>query len=246
METTTARARVTEIAPGIHQFTIHVPEMDFGFNQYLVAGEEPLLFHTGMRHHFPLVRDAIAGVVPVDSLRWISFGHVEADECGAMNQFLAVAPNATVAQGQIACMVSLTDLADRPPRPLATGEVIEIGGHRIRWIDTPHLPHSWEAGVMYDETTRTLLCGDLFTRFGAYDAVAETDIAEPAIEAEVADSWSSWALRPDAARLAQALADLPIDTIAPMHNSAFRGDCRKALLALAAGLAAASDGLSAR
>ena len=176
--------RLTEIAPGIHQVTTHVAEMNFSFNQYLVAGDEALLFHTGPRRMFPLVSEAVARVMPVSELRWISFGHVEADESGSMNDWLSAAPHATVAQGVTGCMVSLNDLADRPPRPLADGEVIDIGGHRIRWIDTPHVPHGWDAGLVYDETTRTLLCGDLFTRTGSYAASTDSDIVGPAIAAE--------------------------------------------------------------
>src|SRR4051794_13503782 len=156
--------RVTEIADGIHQLTTYVPEADFSFNQYLVAADEPMLFHTGGRQLFPLVSAAAAAVVPLADLRWISFGHVESDECGSMNDWLAAAPQATVVQGMTGCMVSIADLADRAPRPLPSGEVLDIGGHRMRWIDTPHVPHAWEAGVLYDETTRTLFCGDLFTR----------------------------------------------------------------------------------
>ncbi len=151
--------RVTDIADGVHQLTTHVAEMDFSFNQYLVTGDEPLLFHTGPRQMFPLVSAAVSRVVPADTLRWIAFGHVEADECGSMNEWLAVAPQSTVAQSVIGCMVSLADLADRAPRPLTDGEVLDIGGHRLRWLDTPHVPHAWEAGLLYDETTRTLFCG---------------------------------------------------------------------------------------
>ena len=142
--------RVAEVADGVHEFTTHITEIDFGFNQYLIGGAEPMLFHTGMRGLFPLVSDAVSRVVPLTSLRWLSFGHIEADECGAMNEFLAAAPEATVAQGMTGCMVSINDLADRPPRPLANGETLDIGGHRLRWIDTPHVPHAWEAGVLFD------------------------------------------------------------------------------------------------
>ena len=158
--------RLTEIADGVHQMTTYVPDIDFSFNQYLVSGDEPLLFHAGPRQMFPLVSEAVSRVVPVDQMRWISFGHVEADECGSMNEWLAAAPQSTVVQSVTGCMVSLTDLADRAPRPLADGEVLDIGGHHIRWIDTPHVPHAWEAGIIYDETTRTLFCGDLFTQTG--------------------------------------------------------------------------------
>ncbi len=223
--------RSTEVADGIHQFTTHVEEADFSFNQYLVRGDESLLFHTGPRRMFPLVSAEVARLVPSEQLRWISFGHVESDECGAMNEWLAAAPNAEVAQGMIGCMVSLTDLADRAPRPLADGEVIDVGGHRLRWIDTPHVPHCWEAGLLYDETSRTLFCGDLFTHAGAYPASSDDDIVERAIVAE--DLFSAWSLGPTSTATVRRLAELDVATLALMHGPAFTGDCRAALLALA-------------
>jgi flavorubredoxin len=223
--------RVAEIADGIHQLTTHVAEMNFSFNQYLVTGDEALLFHTGPRRMFPLVSDAVARVVPVDQLRWISFGHVESDECGSMNDWLGAAPQSTVAQSMTGCMVSVTDLADRAPRPLADGEVLDIGGHRMRWIDTPHVPHAWEAGLLYDETTRTLFCGDLFTRTGAYAPASTDDIMGPAIEAE--NIFRSSSLAPSSGVTLRRLADLDVATLALMHGPTFTGDCREALLDLA-------------
>jgi len=223
--------RVSEVAEGIYQLTTYVPEADFSFNQVLVAGAEPLLFHTGPRQMFPLVSEAVARVLPAESLRWITFGHVESDECGSMNDWLRIAPDATVAQSMIGCMVSLGDLADREPRPLASGEVLDIGGHRMRWIDTPHVPHGWEAGVLYDETTRTLLCGDLFTRTGAFAATTTDDIVGPAIAAE--DMFKASSLAPASGATIRGLADLPIDTLALMHGPAFTGDCSVALRDLA-------------
>lgn len=223
--------RLAEIADGIHQLTTHVAEMNFSFNQYFVNGDEPLLFHTGPRQMFPLVSDAVARVAPVDRLRWIAFGHVESDECGAMNNWLAAAPESTVAQSTTGCMVSLGDLADRAPRALADGEVLDIGGHRLRWIDTPHVPHAWEAGLIYDETTRTLFCGDLFTQTGAYAASSDADIVAPAIAAE--DIFHSCSLAPASGAIVRRLAELDIATLALMHGPAFTGDCRAALLDLA-------------
>jgi flavorubredoxin len=225
--------RVTEVADGVHQLTTHIAEMDFGLNQYLIAAEEPMIFHTGMRGLFPLVSAGISGVVPVETLRWVSFGHVEADECGAMNQFLAAAPGATVTQGMTGCMVSIGDLADRPPRPLSSGEVLDIGGHRMRWIDTPHVPHGWEAGVMFDETTGTLFCGDLFTRWGEYPATTADDIVGPAVASDAKDDYGSWSLRPDSAAIVRQLAELDVSTLALMHGPAFTGDCPAALRDLA-------------
>ena len=209
------------------------------FNQFVVRAEEPLLFHTGLRALFPLVSDAVARIVPLDQLRWITFGHVEADECGAMNQFLAAAPNATVAHGAIACMVQVNDLADRAPHPLAADEVLDLGGRRVRNIDTPHIPHGWDAHVLYEETTRTLFCGDLFTTFRRERADDDRRHRRGRARGR-----SSSAPRPRSHRRPRrrsgALAELDVDTLALMHGPAYQGDCTKSLLELADGYAACS------
>src|SRR3984957_2538112 len=226
---------VDEIAPGIYRLSTLVSEIGpsgFTFNQFLVDDEEPLLFHTGHRSMFPSVCEAIERVLPVSSLRWITFGHVESDECGAMNQFLGVAPAAQVAHGALGCMVSIGEMADRPPRALADGEVMEIGAKRLRHIDTPHVPHGWEARVLFEETTRTLLCGDLFTRLGDGPAVTDDDIVGPAMEAEGLFRYSS--LSPNTADIMRTLGDLAPLTLGLMHGSSFRGDGKKALYELAA------------
>ncbi len=163
--------RVTEIADGIYQLSTHIEQAGptgFTFNQFLVDGDEPLLFHTGLRVMFPAVAEAIATVMPLRRLRWITFGHFEADECGAMNDFLEAAPDATVAHGAVGVMVSVADQANRAPRVLADGDVLDLGGKRMRRIETPHVPHGWDAGLFYEETTGTLFAGDLLTRGGSY------------------------------------------------------------------------------
>jgi flavorubredoxin len=227
------KTRVTEVAAGIHQLTTVVPDAPVAFNQYLIDGDEPTLFHTGMRFMFPLTSAAVSRVLPAESLRWISFGHVEADESGAMNDWLALAPQATVAQSEIGCMVSLGDLADRPPHPLADGAQLDIGGHVLQWFDTPHVPHAWEAGVLYDMTTRTLFCGDLFTWFGEFEPSTDGDLVGPAVAAEDMAP-GSLSLHPSSGTTIRRLADLDVETLAPMHAPAFTGDCRRALLDLAA------------
>ena len=226
---------VDEIAPGIYRLSTLVSEIGpsgFTFNQFLVDDAEPLLFHTGHRSMFPSVCEAIERVLPVSSLRWITFGHVESDECGAMNQFLSVAPAAQVAHGALGCMVSIGEMADRPPKALADGEVMEIGVKRLRHIDTPHVPHGWEARVLFEETTGTLLCGDLFTRLGDGPAVTGDDIVGPAMEAEDLFRYSS--LSPNTADIMRTLGDLAPLTLGLMHGSSFRGDAKKALYELAA------------
>jgi flavorubredoxin len=193
---------------------------------------EPLLFHTGLRKMFPLIREAVSRIMPSEELRWIAFGHIEADECGAMNEWLAVAPNAQLAHGQTCCMVSLNDMADRPPRLLAYGEVIDLGGSRkVRYIDTPHTPHGWDAGVMYEEATGTLLCGDLFTQIGDGPALTQGDVVGPAIAAE--DLFKYSALNPNMGATIRGLAKLAPRTLALMHGSSFGGDSAAALRALA-------------
>lgn len=216
---------VDEIADGIYRISTLIPDVGpdgFTFNQFLVAADEPLLFHTGMRSLFPLVSEAVATVVPVGSLRWISFGHVEADESGSMNMWLAAAPDSEVAFGALGCGVSLNDLCDRPPRALADGEVIDLGGKRVRQISTPHVPHGWEAQVLYEETTGTLLCGDLLTQAGAPPALVTDDVLEAALAAE--GMFKSTCLAPHTGQVLRSLGDLQPTTLAVMHGSSFQGD----------------------
>ena len=225
---------VDEIADGIYRISTWIPEVSpegFTFNQFLVTGEEPMLFHTGMRGLFPLVAEAVATVTPVDSLRWISFGHVEADESGAMNMWLAAAPQSEVAYGALGCDISLNDLCDRPPRALQEGEVIDLGGKRVRQISTPHVPHGWEAQVLYEEATGTLLCGDLFSAVGAGPALVEDDIVGPALAAEA--MFHASCLAPQTGTVLRGLGDLEPTTLAVMHGSSFRGDGKQALYDLA-------------
>jgi flavorubredoxin len=226
--------RVDEIADRIYRLSSFVPEIGptgFTFNQYLIDDDQPLLFHTGYRAAFPDLADAIASIVPLDRLRWVTFGHVEADECGAMNQLLAAAPQAQVAHGALGCMVSLNDLADRPPVPLTDGQVLDLGHHKVRHIDTPHVPHAWEARVLYEETTNTLLCGDLTSQLGDGPALTSNDIVEAAGHAE--DLFGASCLTPNTAPTIRRLAELAPATLAVMHGSCFAGDGSKALQALA-------------
>jgi len=225
---------IDEIADGIYRLSTFVADVGptgFTFNQFLIDDDEPLLFHTGQRMLFDSVSEAVATIVPIENLRWITFGHVEADECGSMNQFLAAAPRAEVAHGGLGCMVSLNDLADRPPVALANGQVIELGNHRVRHIDTPHVPHGWEARVLFEETTKTLLCGDLFTQLGQGPAVTSNDVLAAAAQAE--DVFGASCLTPTTAPTIRALADLDPNTLAVMHGSSVTGDCSGALRGLA-------------
>ena len=227
--------KIDEIADGIYRLSSYAsqvaPPAGLTYNVFLILGDEPLLFHTGKRGMFPYVSAAIARVLPPERLRWIAFGHYEFDECGAMNEFLAAAPLAEIAHGQTACRVTLNDMADRAPRALADGEVIDLGGKRLRYLDTPHIPHGWEAGVLYEESTGTLLCGDLFTQLGDPPALTSDDIVGPAVAAEDLFRFSS--LHPRTGRTTRRLATLAPRMLALMHGPAFAGDCQASLEALA-------------
>ena len=219
-------AKVDEIGDGIFRLSVFVPEVmppaGFTFNHFLIRGEEPLLFHCGKRKMFPVLAEAVAKIMPVEKLRWASFGHFEADECGAMNEWLAAAPHAELMHGMTGVRVSLSDMADRAPRELTDGQVIDIGGKRIRYIDTPHVPHGWDAGVIFEETTQTLFVGDLFTHFGNPAPVTESELVSVAMQGN--DSTYSTSLGPTTAPTIRKLAALNPKLLAVMHGSSFAGD----------------------
>jgi flavorubredoxin len=228
------KTNIDEIAPDIFRFSTFIPDVGptgFTFNQFVVRAEQPFLFHTGMRMLFPLVSPAVASVVPLDQLRWISFAHVEADELGAMNQFLAAAPDAEVVHSTLACMVSLNDLADRPPHQVQDGDVLDLGGKRMRFLATPHVPHNWESGLWYEETTNTLFSGDLMTTLGDGPAITSEDLVEPAGMAE--SVFKPTSLGPLVGPTMRRLAALQPETLAIMHGPSLQGDGGAALLALA-------------
>lgn len=224
---------VDEIAEGIYRISTPVSVLGgFTFNQYLVVDDEPLLFHTGPRRMFPLVREAISHVLPVEQLRYLGVSHFEADESGALNEFLAVAPRAVPVCSMVGAMVSLGDFADREPRPLAHEEELSLGTRRLRWIDTPHLPHGWDCGYMFDVRTSTLLSGDLFTRGGAdHPAITESDILGPSEAFRQPMDYYSHAV--NTRQMLEQLAKLNPSTMACMHGSAWRGDGAALLRALA-------------
>lgn len=231
---------VHEVSEGIYRINTPVAiegTGGFSFNQYLIADEEPLLFHTGPRKMFPFVREAAASILPVETLRYIAFSHVEADECGSLNDWLAAAPQAVPVCSAVAAMVSINDLADREPRALADGELLTLGTHSVRWFDMPHLPHAWDCGFPVEEHTSTLLCGDLFTQGGAdLPPVTESDILGPseAFRQEM-DYFSH---TKNARAMLERLASTRPTTLACMHGSAWRGDGAVLLRGLADALTA--------
>jgi flavorubredoxin len=217
---------VNEIASGMYRINtpIQIPGgPQFNFNQYLVVDDEPLLFHSGLRRMFPRVREAIAAVMPVERLRYVGLSHFEADECGALNEFLAVAPQAVPLCGQVAALVSVNDYADRAARAMADGEELNLGRHRLRWFDTPHMPHGWECGLMMDMSTRTFFCGDLFTQGGTGEvALTESDILGPSEAFRAPMDY--YAHAPNTGAVLERLARENPITLACMHGSAWRGD----------------------
>jgi flavorubredoxin len=228
-----------EIAAGIYRINTPVEILGgtgFNFYQYLVVDDEPLLFHTGPRRLFPLVAEAIGRVVPIDRLRFVAFSHYEADECGSLNDFLAAAPAAVPVCSQVAAMVSVDDVATRPARALADGEVLGTGRRAFKWLDAPHVPHGWECGFMMELETRTLLCGDLFTQGGSGAvAVTESDILGPSEAFRQAMDY--YAHSPQTGVTLERLAREQPQVLACMHGSAWRGDGASLLRALARSLA---------
>lgn len=237
----TNRASLTnihEIASGIYRINtpVAIPNGPaFNFNQYLIADVEPLVFHTGPRKLFPLVAEAIGQILPVSSLRYIAFSHFEADECGSLNEFLAAAPNSVPVCSQVAAMVSVDDFADRPAKALGDTETLSLGKHTVRWYNTPHLPHGWEAGLMMELQTHTLFCGDLFTQGGGGETpITESDILAPS-EA-FRSQMDYFAHGPNTESLLERLAGELPRVLACMHGSAYRGNGADALRALAKSL----------
>ncbi|HEX7461493.1 MAG TPA: MBL fold metallo-hydrolase [Dermatophilaceae bacterium] len=230
--------KVDQIADRIYRISTCIPELapgGFTFNQFLVDAEDPLLYHTGMRQLFPLVREAVETVLPLERLRWVAFAHVEADECGAVNQFLEAAPHAQVAHGATGVMLSLNDMLNRPPRALADGEVLDLGGAELRRsvleVATPHVPHNWESHVFFERETRTLFCGDLCTQLGDGAPVTEQQLLDAAIAAE--EMFGQTSMGPAVPAAYRRLADLEPATLAIMHGSSYNGDCARLLRELA-------------
>jgi len=240
MKITNAQSNTSlaEIADGIFRISTPVPPNPalppgFTFNQFLIRDDEPLLFHTGPRKLFPLVREAIEAVMPVSELRYLGLSHFEADECGALDEFLQAAPKATPLCSLVAKMVSVDDVAAREARGLADGEEVSLGAHTLRWIDAPHLPHGWDCGYLFEQTTRTLLCGDLFTQPGAeHPAVTEGDILGPSEGMRAAMDYFSHT--PNTGELLAKLARTEPTTLACMHGASYRGNGAALLGELAA------------
>jgi flavorubredoxin len=228
---------VKEIAPDLYRISTYVPGIDLQFNQFLIRDDEPLLFHTGMRSLFPVVLEAVKSVMDPSRLRWIGFSHYEADECGSLNEWLELAPDARPVCSMLGAMISVNDFAIRPALGMADGEVLGTGRHRFRFVQTPHVPHCWDAGLMFEETNGTLLSSDLFHQGGDVEPLTESDIIGRArktltdYQAGPLANYMPYTKQTDA--ILQKLADLDPRTIAPMHGSAYAGDGGRAVRDLA-------------
>ncbi len=229
-------ARVDEIAPDMHRISVYVPEFQLQFNHFLIRDEEPLLFHTGLRGMFPLVREAVGRVLDPSKLRWIAFSHFESDECGALNQWLELAPAAQAACSQVGAIVSVDDYAIRPSRGLADGDVLATGRYRFRFCSTRHMPHGWDAGLLFEETQRTLLCSDLFHHAGDAEPITDSDIVGPCkgtiLEYQKGPLAGYVPYTPMTGEILTRLAGLKPKTLATMHGSSFNGNGEQALLDL--------------
>ena len=230
-------ATVTEIAPDVFRISTFIPEIDLQFSQFLINDDEPLLFHTGMKALFPVVRDAVAAVIDPSTVRWIGFSHFEADECGSLNEWLTVASHAEPVCSMVGAMVSVNDFALRPAKGMNNNEVFTTGKYRFRFIQTPHVPHCWEAGLLFEETKGTLFCSDLFHQGGDVEPCIESDVIERArktlvdYQAGPFANYMPYTKHTD--QVMQRLAGLKPRTIVPMHGSAYVGDGEQALRDLA-------------
>ena len=226
-------AIITEIAPNVYRISIYAEFAHMQFNHFLINDDEPLLFHTGLRRMHSEIREAVSKVINLSDLRHISFSHFESDECGSLNEWLAAAPKADVICGQVAAMVCVNDFTGRESRALPDGETFTTGKYRFRYVRTPHLPHGWDAGVLFEETQKTLLCSDLFHQLGAVEPITTSDIvgrsreAMKVYEAGILAEYVPYS--PLTAKNLKKLADLNPKTLAVMHGSSFTGDCAQAL-----------------
>jgi flavorubredoxin len=231
------QSKVTEIAQGTFRISTFHPDYGIQFNQFLIKDDETFLMHTGFKRMFPATLEGVASILDPSTVRWLGFSHFESDECGALNEWLKVAPRAQAVCSFVSAMVNVTDFADRAPRALAEGEVLQIGRHRLRFLSTPHVPHAWDAGLFFDEVEKTLLCSDLFFQPGDPEAVTESDVvsrARDAIRASLTGPMpKDMPYTPYTESTLQRLAALEPRTLAVMHGSSFRGDGRTAILALA-------------
>jgi len=225
--------KINEIAPDVYRISVFVPDIQLQFNHFLIKDDEPLLYHAGLKQMFPILLEAVKTLIDPSLIRWIGFSHFEVDECGALNEWLQVAPHAQAVCSEVGSIVNMSDFALRPARPMKTGDLLETGKHRYRFIQTPHLPHGWDAGVMFEETNKTLLCSDLLHQNGDLVALTDKDILEThkssILTFEAGPLMDYTPYNHKTKKLLYDLAALKPKTLATMHGSSYFGDCSKVL-----------------
>lgn len=228
---------IEEIAPDLYRISTYAPEIDLQFNQFLIKDDEPLLFHTGMKSLFPSVLEAVSSLIDPSRIRWVGFSHFEADECGSLNEWLQTAPAARPVCSVVGALVSINDFAVRPALGMSDGEVLNTGKHRFRFVQTPHVPHCWEAGLLFEETNGTLLSSDLFHQNGNVEPLTESDVLgrvrQTLVDYQAGPFANYIPYTKHTDGILQKLADLKPQTIAPMHGSAYAGDGERAIRDLA-------------
>jgi flavorubredoxin len=228
---------IEEIAPDLYRISTYVPEIDLQFNQFLIKDDEPLLFHTGMKALFPSVLEAVSSLIDPSGIRWIGFSHFEADECGSLNEWMQIAPAAQPVCSVVGALVSINDFAIRPALGMADGEVLNTGKYRFRFAQTPHVPHCWEAGLLFEETNGTLLSSDLFHQNGNVEPLTESDVIgrvrKTLVDYQAGPFANYIPYTKHTDGILQKLADLKPRTLAPMHGSAYVGDGERAIRDLA-------------
>lgn len=227
---------VSEIAPDVYRISVFVPQINLQFNHFLIKDDEPMLYHAGLKQMFPALLEAVSKIISPSQIRWIGFSHFEVDECGALNEWLLAAPNAKAVCSEAGAIVNMTDFAIRPAHAMAGNAVLTTGKYNYRFIRTPHLPHGWDAGVLFEETNKTLLCSDLFHQNGNVADITDKDLLgshkSSMLEYEQGPLMEYTPYTHHTARLLYSLADLKPKTLATMHGSSFNGDCSQALIDL--------------
>ncbi|MBT8324091.1 MAG: MBL fold metallo-hydrolase [Winogradskyella sp.] len=227
---------VSEIAPDVYRISVFVEDFNLQFNHFLIKDDEPMLYHAGMKQMFPIVLEAVKKLIDPSKLMWIGFSHFEVDECGALNEWLQVAPNAKAVCSEAGAIVNMGDFAIRPAFAMPSNAVLNTGKHNYRFIRTPHLPHGWDAGVLFEETNGTLLCSDLFHQNGNVKDITDKDILDShknsMLEYEQGPLMEYSPYTGNTSKILYSLADLKPKTLATMHGSSFFGDCSKALIEL--------------
>ena len=225
--------KINEIAPDVFRISVFVPDIQLQFNHFLILDDEPMLYHAGLKQMFPVLHEAVKTIMKPELLRWVGFSHFEVDECGALNEWLQLAPNAKAVCSEVGAIVNMQDFALRPALAMKSGDVLQTGKHRYRFIRTPHLPHGWDAGVFFEETDRTLLCSDLFHQNGDLVALTDRDILEThrqsLLQFEAGPLMDYTPYTHNTRSLLYQLADLGPKTLATMHGSSYYGRCDQAL-----------------